>query len=408
MQGVDKEDIVAVMRLDILLFGKLLIPDSHLFDGNILLRFFTPESLAAACGQTADRRTVEIRLRQATFQGSLTEYLLDNETRRLRPLEFRFLISDTQEAALADRLRTGISIGPHASPIPAVLREMDLLGVSKEDQNELKSGWKSWGATESAHGLFTRWPRRAFDLRSVVVDSPLKEDTFATGEGEQAYAKIVDLVARGDSRSASADEILRQEFKHRSDDSAQLDRSVLREWYHDCRQVTISRQHNCLLANRPSNYAHLLPAILNDSQAGNQVVENDKHVDALKRIVSILGGLTEKEYGELLDSTKLARRSWLAARNKGTLERLVEGIMESLNPKKPKIDKPIYQQERVIVPTGTTFASFALSSGSPAAAAAGGLISAGLMYGGAKVSELLTRRGDVRSIVRWALDSEVS
>lgn len=404
LEDISQEDLAGVLRLDILLFGRIMIPDSHLFDGCLLLDTFGPQGLVEACGHSRERRTVEIRLRRNDFKESLTLFLMDPATEMLRPIEYRYLRDGEAERQFAARLSEGICVPSGASPSAFLREEMMRYGVEHEVASSLLEAQRAWETDGQKFGLFGRWPRRPFPLAASILESPLPPDAFRSTTGRSAYEALVGLVTLSeDTRSASADATLREHFEGSPNSDAQNDHLVLRDWYHDCRQIAIARQHECSLASKPTAFTHMVPAILRDQADAETPANRAVDIEAVRRIVYVLGSLTAKEYRSLLNHTDALRREWLSARNSRALGDLIAAALQWLRPEQPKVEKPWYQQERIILPTATTVAGM-LASGPPVAIMAG-LITVGLGSAATRVGDLLTRRGRVRSLVRWVNES---
>lgn len=403
--GATREDLVGLVRLDILLFGRLVVPDTHLFDGSLFVDGVGPRELAEICGHTPDRNTVEVRFRTGDFESSLRDFVAAGND-HLRPVEYRALGDNEAEAALAASILSNPSFSGARSAPDALLSRMTILGVSGRRVEALREHWRRWAEDDSSKKISHRWPDRPFDLAGQCGLVPLDREWLLGSRGGELVDSVEDLIfERRDTRSASLDALLRTHLAVEDARIATQDVGIVREWYADRRQETLAWQHQCVFSTDVEDRTRLLHAAYGDvamSHIAPHLAKTD--AAAVVGVAAGLSALSSQEFGELWDLTRGPRNNYLSATHRGALEDLVGDICSRVGGAGGSA-RPRFVQEFVLPPVAgsTTVAATSIGEGGAELEVIGGAVVA---LGVAKLVSSLSRwgsqRGQVKSLVRWA------
>lgn len=436
LSSYDERSLKRAIRLDLLLFGAYVVPDSYVFDGAILSAM-GPRRLVDFTGHRPGEheRSLEVRMRARTVKGSLQEFLVNEETGKYNRIAFSSLI----DRDLMDRVALALSqtSAPRGSAdirrtTSTAAAAMQDAGAPAQTVQALREGWLEWASFDDRDALGP-WPaNRKFDLEKQVETRPLNLEAFETQAGIRAYRQLVRRIKEGFTRKSELSAAL---FDH-TPSSNDVERMSL--WYQDCRQMTLKEQHRAHLAVRPANYNAFLKATNYADEQGTDAepATLDDHANrAVSMLAAGLADLSSDQFAQLLADTRSLRRNWIESR--GELRSLRQLVMAAHR----RIDDPEAREastRRVVFRTNTSLAGAlgvgglgiggalavsaqkfitagsAAESWSQLAGSSGGVIAAsttlaviGGVYGRAKLqsSGILPPPGDQNLVVRWASES---
>lgn len=411
------EAYCGLIRLNIAIFGKLLIPDSDLLNGTLLLEL-TPAELIEMTGHTRERPTLVIRTRVRSMSDTLRLTLTDVDKGRFHPLSLRPLLDDQLESDIALALAQ-TELPGNRNLATTVKRLFDVArdaGATQEQIGRIKSGWDVWSKFNDDSVLRT-WPSVPFDLAREMTDSPLYAEQFASDAGRNAYQQIVSsTVQHNRTRYGALTEALNDHGPCADDVE------LLKAWYHDRRQLALKEQHGSMLSVRPSNYGAFMKATFGTDRTSypaglpvDQVTLDPHDAKALSSIAYKLANLDAEEFQQLYKSTSTLRIDWLHKHKVPALRLLVERVGEAVNgDDAPKgwgnLSVEVIQRSAVPVAGGGAGGA-ALSQVASEAAVPGGVAGVVVIGGAYAAHKLGVREGwlsssaDHRSVVRWARES---
>jgi hypothetical protein len=255
------DDYVTQLRLDLLFFRKVVIPDTAVIDG----WFFgqtPPDRLLELCGRGSANRDLplEVRCRADSLEASLAQFLRrpDREMLNDYPLQL-FRDRDAREA-----IRHGLRATP-ASRLDSLLHRektvpqaigrllseiLSANGITNSTIDQFVPVWEQWIEAER-RGTITVSPWRAqLDVVGAIYDDPLDPNTdFLTDRGTAAYREVVGLLGRGALNKSDALNILLDDGSApESGDDYAWDCATIIDWYDRARARAISRQNEAAFA----------------------------------------------------------------------------------------------------------------------------------------------------------------
>ncbi|MFW0148285.1 hypothetical protein ACNUDN_00420 [Mycobacterium sp. smrl_JER01] len=420
-ERVTEDAFTGLVRLNIAIFGKLLIPDSDLFNGSVLLEL-SPKKLLEMAGHTAERPTLVIRTRARSMPETLRLTLTDVNQKRFHPLSLRLLVDDQLESSIA--LALAQTHLPKKQDLTRTMRRLFRvareMGATEDQIGRIESGWNVWSKFDDESVLRT-WPSVPFNLAREMTANPLSTEQFATDAGRRAYQQVVrDTVQHNQTRYGALTAALNDHTP------ASNDAELLRAWYHDRRQLALKHQHGSMLSVRPSNYLAFMRATFGtdsgsypDGVPVEEVALDPNDARGLGSVAYKLANLDPDEFRNLYQKTSTNRIDWLHKHKVSSLRRLVEQIGESLS----GADAPkgwanrsmeILQQSTAPIAGGGVGSGVgaALSEVVPDISAAPGGVAGVVLVGGAVAARKvginegwLSSSADHRSVVRWARET---
>lgn len=244
------------LRLDLLFFRKVVIPDTAIIDG----WFFgqtEPTTILEWCGRgVAPRRLpIEIRCRETSFEASLASFLRRDDRDSLNDYPLQMLRDREAREAIREGLRqTSTSVLDQAlrraNSVPQAIggllsSVLAAEGISNHTVEQFAEVWEGWVKAER-DGLVVAIPWRA----PLNVEEALAADALSppsdllTERGRDAYAEITSLLQRRRFNKSDALNILLgdHDLSWHDDDFA-WDYNTIVDWYDRGRARAIARQN---------------------------------------------------------------------------------------------------------------------------------------------------------------------
>jgi hypothetical protein len=366
-QSESRERFLAILRLEVLFFERIEIPDTYLFHGTMLLDEFDATTLPHLLGDSGEGDRVRLHLRTGDFASSLKMALFEADEGRLRPLELRYLGDRGLEAGIAGRLA---QLRPQRLPTlreyPSVLIS---LGASDERARQLGAQWSKWQASLDSSPIVRSWPSTTFDLAKEIRATPMGPDSFLEPSSVELYQEVVDLVTQsGDTRSASFDALRRSWGSDRSPEVA-YDIETIATWYSDARQGALADFYG-------SNLTLIVPPDLGDGSPDGRyrALEPDEALssEAMQLVLWTLASMDPAQFRDLLASTSALRLRWLLRKDASSLRELVRSITAQISEEPRSVLAELARQQVIFPATGAIGAQLLWAE--PFSVAAGGLL----------------------------------
>lgn len=330
-------DLVGRLRLDLVTHERVVLPDSHLFDGPAFLAE-DPFTLLSEIQRVRGEVTAPlvIKARKKSLNEALGHLLFRDEF--LNGFPFNALKNDSLAGPLADALRRTPKerleryLARHASSARAVsdlLRDLTReIGVDAGDLlAEMETGWARWLEAE-ARGLFVVEPwEGSYDLPGALQYSYIDafqitrtrdvlEEARRLLSGESAYRGDVTRLLRAARSGATEEE--------------QAEIEAIERWASRTRHWALALQHGCGLRtqvrdNDPwaSRYQNLIEE--GDRDGGGETLP----VDFIRR----LGRLPTEDFQMAIDS--VAIENWQATSDRSELERAMSRLVDCVSDRVP-------------------------------------------------------------------------
>ncbi|GAB1515510.1 hypothetical protein [Actinophytocola sp. KF-1] len=332
----ERSDFIGSLRLDALLLGRLVVPDTHLLDGRFFLDV-DPLELAEELRESEHGYCpLEIVGRGASLLNSLATWFVRPDRETLNGGLFNSIEDRTVALSLSAGM-TAVPVDEFANmirqagddPIDGVLYLLESLGVPSADLQRFSNGWAAWvSATESGDISYLRQKLQYYPLAEELRRQPV--DTLAFID-ERSAALANEVLAVVDSGS-----------KHRADtyrlvdgtgqfsDVELHDRRVVRDWYDSARQRAIARQNGCDL-EQSSFYFNVTSSTASDSLLDSSLDSEpfrDRQVVSTVSLSSQIGRLDRESYKNLVSELQADINRWRTARSVRALRRVVNGLRE--------------------------------------------------------------------------------
>jgi hypothetical protein len=268
------DDLLGLLRFDVLVAATLVIPDSHLFDGSFFLSR-SPRELAYAVGRPGrdggePSLPLEIRGRGSGLADTLATFLvregsdtlnafvfktIDDE--RLRPVlaeELGRTPSDDLERALSREDDTPAAV---ASVLRGAIHRVDPAADAATLVRPIEEGWRRWLAEERWVSVET-WPiHRDFDIATSLKLDPPVSKRLNTQVGRDVLTEVLAVLARGSRHRADVSKVLAEPRASAAADGDELvlaDLDAIDGWYSRGRYRALARRHgcSCVLADPPA------------------------------------------------------------------------------------------------------------------------------------------------------------
>lgn len=252
-------EYVGRLRLDLLLSETLVIPDTHLWDG-VLMLDFGPEEFAKRLGGEIEDPTVpfEIRVRprkagdklEYGLEVSLADFFLNrSDPSTLNIWKLNFLSDETTRADLRNELHgksaRGLerALASHSSVVDGLghFLRMHLrgLGSPTDDLEQTLRSWKDWVGFEKRM-VVKPWEGR-FDIRNALFDNEIDRDDL-TPLGWRWYQEVRAKVSESPNR-ASVEPIFDEMWTEATTDEERVDAHTIENWYSEGRHRALAQQH---------------------------------------------------------------------------------------------------------------------------------------------------------------------
>lgn len=404
-------DYLGRLRLDLLAFRHVVLPDSHLFDGVVFLRsdpaVLLPAITRVTGGQPAP---LIVKARAPSLDLALRQLLIRDDL--LNGFPFKSLPDKRMASDLADILRRTPrerldarlrSEGSASRGLAAFLRDLTrAVGLDAEEGIEqMEAGWERWIEAEGRGAVIVKRWDRPYDLPGSLARSyidpadvahvrPVFEQVWRLLRGESAYRGDVTALLRQASLEAS--------------DEERLELDLIESWARRARHWALAKQHNCSLRTRiqrrDASSRRFTTLVEASTREGNR--PSDLPHDFIRR----LGRLPDGDYQQAIDTGALAE--WWSSRDRRQLERALNRVAEQVDASVPADRELSEELMEAIVEIPATVA------GAVAGAAIGDIAGVGLGAAvGAVAGRLLTtygrgavesgpRRRVVRELVEYA------
>jgi hypothetical protein len=260
-----RHSYLAQLRCDLITSERIVLPDTHLLDGQFFM-LFKPEELAAELGLETNtgRRGIELRLRQPTIRDTLASWLVRADKPTLNEFEFKLFrnpelrthVSKTvgntsvhdwhglmksadgdPARALSELLKSSVKSAPYDAVILTK-------GLSEIDAAE--RSWSYW-QEKGAETFFTgTWVGR-FDLLGALEADPLSKD-ITTEVAYKLYRMIVTIVREGGTRVSDIRSLITKAVANAHDTEERSQVNNIDRWYSRGRNRAIALQHECSFA----------------------------------------------------------------------------------------------------------------------------------------------------------------
>jgi hypothetical protein len=240
--------LIGRLRLDLVFYRHIVIPDTHLLDGRLFLSI-PPARLSEATSRAADGRSpLQFPCRAGTLDESLAVLLSRNE--HLNAFPFNCIPDESNRSAVANALgQTEVQLLEHslgvsptipvavASVIEAAARDA---GVDvDEDLDLMRNGWEQW---LQARRLFKVHPyRNSYNLASGLVYMP-RPVSLISDTGRRLLPELASLLRDPAGRRSDVARLLAA-MSVSSDPTVSEDAVRLETWAERVRHVAIALQH---------------------------------------------------------------------------------------------------------------------------------------------------------------------
>jgi hypothetical protein len=241
--------VLGQLRLDLVSYRTVVIPDTHLLDGTVLLTL-APNWLSAATQRHPARvAPIEFPCRAESLADSLAGLLGCGDF--LNAFRFNCIRNETAREAVATALsRTQLGVvtgrlanrGPVEAITSVVLDAARSQGVETEvveDLELLRQGWEQW--LEADVNFSFRRYRRPFDLGAGLLAAP-RPRGLVSDEGRAALPRLLQVLRNPNGRKSEVDSLL-GELSTTVGPSGEGDVHRLTIWAERVRHIAIAKQH---------------------------------------------------------------------------------------------------------------------------------------------------------------------
>ncbi len=402
------DDYRGLLRFDSLTSEKLVVPDSHVFDGP----FFPaqdPHALldALKCDgfEGPARLPLEIRARRSTLAESLADLLRRADSDRLNGFIFKTIEDETLRRDLAWQLRlTPASVldaaldrtGDPAEAVSCVLmeclRRLDVPERADDVIEPLWEAWAKWLEVDSLPGLVVPWGEQRFRLADALSVDPIPEGRLSTHVGGQAQHAAEQRVRHGSSYRGDVFSDLASLRMRVADPDELAEVELVERWYSRGRYRAIAWQHRatCVQPAAPWRAVTALQALWEEALGRS----TSDRAEIPSDVVTTLGELTGEQYAELVYTHRRDLQNWWREGDRAALLRIADALA-ALVPITPSRTKRIGVSEIIgeAGPAGGVVAGAAV--GGVVGAAVGGAI--GML---AKIGAAAVKTPTERDLVR--------
>lgn len=404
-----RTEYIGQLRLDVLLAGRLVVPDSQLLDGRFFLETGPDELRRQVSIGPQHPLPLRIRPRRGTLEETLAVWLERRGSEYLNGFPFNAIRSDDARAALADALtqtkaealRARLS-GQPSIPKALALFLRDLLRARGFDADDdvavLERGWSLWVEEDRAGRLKIEAWDRAFDLQTAMALDPVDpEQDLATDKGRELYMKLSRMEFRSDATA------LIRRLKDEEDapsDLLDVDVETLLAWYTDARHRAFAMQHGCDFARAerldgvpvgPVRRA-LLRAVQGDRQAA------PAFHDLPPALMEALTTMAPDRFEEVVTAVRDPLLAWWHSGDPDALARLVEAMDTRVSVKATDASPAMAHLFAKVTATAV-----GLAVGGALWAVVAALLSDGILAGREKLAEAGRRAARAR-VVEYGLE----
>jgi hypothetical protein len=332
------DELVAQLRMDVLLFRKIALTDIAVLDG----WFFgqtDPNDLLEQCGRGRLNRALPMTLycRKPTFEESLATFLFrpdrltlnDYPLQLLRDPEARNAIRHGLGRTPASRLEDLLTL---ENSVPnAVGKLLDEVlqseGIVEHTVDQFVPYWEKWiKAEQSGLVRVQEWSQR-MSVRGSIRSDPLSAtDDLLTDDGRTAYREVRDLLRNGRLNKSDALSVVPAP-DHRDAEYA-WDYATILEWFDRQRSRAVAAQHGAIFAydqlalyptsHAPGHFTGLAGSIDLSNVASHFLIEVPKEYRSL---VSSLPG---SDFGALFSGHHAAFEEAWTKPDRNNIKRVID------------------------------------------------------------------------------------
>lgn len=254
---------LGLLRFDSLISARLIIPDSHLFDGVCLLGIGADDLVTQLArpvpGSLRDGHTelpLAIRCREATLPGALNRLLVRPGSEFLNGFTFKSipdaeaadqLAESLSERKLTDLERRQSRFQDPASAVASLLRDcLRADGFSShadEWVEPLEAGWRRILESASSIPIETYEQGVDFSLVDMLALESIEGDVRRmTPDSQACYREILEVVSDGVKNRSEITRIIRS-FGDGISDESSAEIRLLESWYSRGRYRAMAHQH---------------------------------------------------------------------------------------------------------------------------------------------------------------------
>lgn len=376
-----KYDYLGRLRLDLVQFQQVTIPDSHLFDGALLLQL-DPKGLVDDVRRVAgtDTSPLIINTREETLEDSLRQLLVRrDDPQALNPFVFKTLgdpdqarvVANAISAVPVDRLTRRFSSASAAEGLSDFLRDVAKgEGVEIDDRlDQTRNGWASWiKASQNGDVRTEKWTGR-FNTAAAARATFYDRDDFPTMFAE--FRRVGEMFRQERSFSSELDEYLAQLHAGASP-SEQTEVAKIRDWERAVRGKALAMRHAGAYRmgiDDTSSKQSLWKRLTDTSSEQSQ--RNEPDFDYPTSFAHRLGRLSGDQFRGALNLEDLNR--WWAERDRSSLNRVLEQLSETVE---QTVDAGIHGTQRDSRLIEIDFASIVSKVAGVVAGAAAGVAAA--------------------------------
>jgi hypothetical protein len=328
-----QDEILGRMRLDLISFQTLVVPDTHFFDGRFFLET-GPNILGEELRRSKYSTSipVEVRHRSSTLTDSLAQLLVREES--LNGFPFNSIQDEGKRSALAHaikertvaELRSSIAKSESVWDGVAdfILGVNESNGIGAEDEIEfMRRGWSNWLNSDQMPIRTAQWDRR-FDLRSTAIKFSSFSGEDLSEAGSRIFRHVWAMLTSNEDWRSDVTEYLHDERLSASGNLiSEIDR--VERFAEPARHRAIALQHSC-------TYGH--DVVEGDPESGRMsalMEELENQVDGgdlpsvPESALATLGRLDGPRWAEFIASEHEHLEEWWASRDPKPLRRaLVE------------------------------------------------------------------------------------
>jgi hypothetical protein len=327
------EDYLGRMRLDLVAFRTIVVPDTHLFDGLFFLET-SPERLGSELlrGKLLATAPLEIRHRANTLEESLASILVRGD--RLNNFPFNSILDEEKRSnlalALGQRSRSDLedclgrseTVWDGMAEFLSAVSQADQIDINEEIEI-MRRGWRMWLAKDRDSVQTVPWQRQ-FDLPHAARFAQFDAASLSD-DGKDLLRVVWGMLTGGTPWRSDMTEVLRAAKQGATPESRQ-EVAMIGRFAERVRHRAIALQHEC-------TYGHEVDD--GDPESGRFIelanqVENSWQPNEVPSIpetaIRTLGLLPSHKWMEFTTDQQDNLEQWWTGRNESGLKRAVESL----------------------------------------------------------------------------------
>ena len=335
---------LGLLRFDALVSARLVIPDSHLFDGVCLLgigaRQLISELSRPSPGSIdgASELPFVVRCRAPSLADALRRLLIKPGDEFLNGFTFRSIPSPEAANRLAEALasrkvsdleRRYAKYRDPGSAVASLIKDC-LRGAGYRDEADewvgpMEMGWRQFMEESSVIPVERYEQNLSFSVGAMLKLEPIEAEGLMTRDGASAYQEIQSVIGAGTQNRSAITRILRSYTASVSDDDTREDLRNLDAWYSRGRYRAIAHQHQAAFVQLSDRKPFGSMQRFCDHLFRHETL-NASRVELPAEILTGLADLPGADWTAYLSSNMRNLHSWWSKGEPGALQRAMDNL----------------------------------------------------------------------------------